>query len=258
MNLINWIEIVSYNGHVREAAIKKLDSPAPSGFFFILLLRRLNDWVENVRIVAREKIIEIGFKTDPELIVKALMLAFRDVNSWQRMKPVDTDVLYQLLSIDLIKIEMRNQIIASESGPQSKILLNILKRSGFDKYLIEISQNSIQPSLRSMVYRILLQKNVLWVNRKEKKWLSLSLRTFKFETFYDQRVVELEYSFENILNSASNDRSSIVRRVAAEFLIKEIDKLDGVAIEMAEKFAKDKSKPVYERGQFALKRLENN
>ncbi|QIJ86939.1 hypothetical protein G3U99_22085 [Vibrio coralliilyticus OCN008] len=57
------------------------------------------------------------------------------------------------------------------------------------------------------------------------------------------------------LLTASNDRSSFVRRVAAEILIKELDNLGSDSSILAEKFAIDRAAAVAERGKFALKKL---
>ncbi|WP_445768131.1 hypothetical protein [Rheinheimera sp.] len=47
----------------------------------------------------------------------------------------------------------------------------------------------------------------------------------------------------------------MVRRVAAEFLIRELEALGDDAKGFAQAFAEDKSSPVSERGRFALKQL---
>jgi hypothetical protein len=58
-----------------------------------------------------------------------------------------------------------------------------------------------------------------------------------------------------LLAKSSLDRSSIVRRVSAEFLIRELEKLGDESMPFAEQFASDKSRAVSERGRFTLKRL---
>jgi len=58
------------------------------------------------------------------------------------------------------------------------------------------------------------------------------------------------------VKKSAEDRSSIVRRISAEILIQEIEALDVIATEYAEKFASDKSDAVSERGLFALRKLE--
>ncbi len=52
------------------------------------------------------------------------------------------------------------------------------------------------------------------------------------------------------------DHVSTVRRVAAEFLIRELDGLGDDALQFARHFAVDESYAVSERGMFALGKLE--
>lgn len=71
------------------------------------------------------------------------------------------------------------------------------------------------------------------------------------------RKLEISTPFLSLLGKSAIDHSSIVRRVAAEFLIRDLEKLGDEAISFAEQSASDKSNPVSERGRFALKRLES-
>ncbi|WP_246019493.1 hypothetical protein [Corallincola spongiicola] len=68
--------------------------------------------------------------------------------------------------------------------------------------------------------------------------------------------MEVETPLLDLLELSSEDRSSIVRRVSAEILIRELGNLDSKARALAERFASDSSHSVSERGDFALKKLE--
>ena len=70
-----------------------------------------------------------------------------------------------------------------------------------------------------------------------------------------ERKLNANIELLDLLKKASDDHSSSVRRVSAEILIRELDNLGTLAKEFAEKFASDKSRPVSERGDFALKKL---
>ena len=72
---------------------------------------------------------------------------------------------------------------------------------------------------------------------------------------YD-RNLSIETHFIDNLKSSAVDKSSVVRRVAGELLIKELEVVGAEAEKMAEKLASDSSPPVSERGKFALKQLE--
>lgn len=60
----------------------------------------------------------------------------------------------------------------------------------------------------------------------------------------------------DLLKRSSEDSSSIVRRVTAEILIRELDNLGIEARVFAERFASDNSHAVSERGEFALRKLD--
>jgi hypothetical protein len=68
--------------------------------------------------------------------------------------------------------------------------------------------------------------------------------------------LEIDTPLINLLKSSSEDRSSIVRRVSAEILIRELGNLGIKARAFAERFALDKSHAVSERGEFALRKLD--
>jgi hypothetical protein len=51
------------------------------------------------------------------------------------------------------------------------------------------------------------------------------------------------------------DRSPVVRRVAAEFLIRELPSLGDDALAFAQRLAADRNPTVAQRGRFALQRL---
>ena len=70
-----------------------------------------------------------------------------------------------------------------------------------------------------------------------------------------ERKLSVETPILDLLKKSAKDRSSIVRRVSAEILIRELDTLGGIGKELADKFASDSSDAVSERGKFALKKL---
>lgn len=49
MGSLRWLDICSADGFRREAALRTLSGGAPGSFLFALVVRRLNDWVPQVR-----------------------------------------------------------------------------------------------------------------------------------------------------------------------------------------------------------------
>jgi len=73
--LLTWLDLISWDGYRREKTLRTLSGAAPNTFFFSLAVRRLNDWVPQVRKAAREKLPDIAIATDPEHVVEALCIA---------------------------------------------------------------------------------------------------------------------------------------------------------------------------------------
>ena len=89
---ITWLDLISWDGYRREKALRALSGAAPNAFFFSLAVRRLNDWVPQVRKAAREKLPEIAGSTDPDYVVEALSIALSNWNSWGRIEEGDKEV----------------------------------------------------------------------------------------------------------------------------------------------------------------------
>jgi hypothetical protein len=62
----------------------------------------------------------------------------------------------------------------------------------------------------------------------------------------------------DVLKAAASDRSSIVRGVASEALVREMNTVGIPTLDLARRFAEDVSSPVAERGKFVLKKLGEN
>ena len=92
-----------------------------------------------------------------------------------------------------------------------------------------------------------------WSDGVRWEWTDKRYCQGHYITIISERKLSQEIPITDLLVRASADRSSIVRRVAAEFLIKELDNLGDTAMAFADTFALDTAKSVSERGQFALK-----
>ncbi|KZN56486.1 hypothetical protein [Pseudoalteromonas luteoviolacea] len=66
-------------------------------------------------------------------------------------------------------------------------------------------------------------------------------------------AINVDIAFSELLKCSAAERSSIVRRVAAEMLNRDLQSLGKEAIQLANVFASDKPSAVAERGKLALK-----
>ncbi len=252
---LTWLDLISWDGYKREKALRTLSGAAPSTFFFSLAIRRLNDWVPQVRQAAREKLPEIVKATNPEFVVDALCIALSNWNSWGRIEDVDKSVLLEIICIDEIAETLISKLISSASGPMPSLFSQLGRTSILDGQLEKIADRAIQPSVRAKAYRSLFEERIVWMEGRKWHWTDIRYCEGRLEAVVSERKLIVKTPFLNLLNKSSVDNSSIVRRVSAEFLIRDFEDLGIHAKGFAERFASDKSNPVSERGRFALNRL---
>ncbi|WP_369310541.1 hypothetical protein [Providencia rettgeri] len=80
-----WLDLCNADGYKRERALKVLTGGAPNSFLLALVFRKLNDWVPEVRIAARNALPLIAEQSDPEVIVDVLFIMLPYWNSWGRI-----------------------------------------------------------------------------------------------------------------------------------------------------------------------------
>lgn len=254
-DLLTWLDLISWDGYKREKTLRTLSGAAPNAFFFSLAIRRLNDWVPQVRQAAREKLPEIVKATNAEFVVEALCIALSNWNSWGRIEDVDKNVLLEIICRDEVAEALISKLISSASGPMPSLFSQLGRTSILDSYLEEIAERAIQPSVRAKAYRSLFERRIVWMEGRRWHWTDIRYCEGRLEAVVSERKLIVETPFLELLKKSSADYSSIVRRVSAEFLIRDLEELGNHAKGFAERFASDKSNSVSERGQFALKKL---
>ncbi|AZQ10425.1 hypothetical protein [Shewanella khirikhana] len=254
--LVTWLDLISWDGYKREKALRTLSGPAPNTFIFSLAVRRLNDWVPQVRKAAREKLFEIARSTDPEYVVEALCVTIFNWNSWGRIEEAGKEVLLEIICEEEIAKSLRSKLITSASGPMSSLFSQVGRTAILDGKIEEIAKSAIQPSVRAKAYRSLFEGRVAWIEGRRWVWTDIRYCEGRLEPIVCERKLEVDTPLIELLKKSSEDRSSIVRRVSAEILIRELDNLGIKARCFAERFASDKSQAVSERGVFAIRALD--
>lgn len=254
--LVTWLDLISWDGYKREKALLALSGAAPNTFFFSLAVRRLNDWVPQVRKAARDKLPEIARSTDPKYVVDALCVALSNWHSWGRIEDADKEVILEIISENQIAKSLRSKLIKSASGPMPSLFSQLGRTKILDGHIEEIAKSAIQPSVRAKAYRSLFEGRIVWIEGRKWVWTNIRYGEGRLKPIVGERKLEIETPLEELLKKSSEDRSSIVRRVSAEILIRELDKPGIKARVFAEHFASDNSHAVSERGEFALRKLD--
>ena len=254
--ILTWLDLISWDGYKREKTIRTLSGAAPNSFFFALAIRRLNDWVPQVREAAREKIPSFVDDSDPKYVVDALCATLSNWNSWGRIEKKDKDVLLEIISKKKIGNALKDKIISSSSGPMASLMAQVGRTPVLDDYLNEIAESAVQPSVRAKAFRSQFEKRMVWLEGRKFVWTDIRCCEGRVKPIIGERDISVGIAFSELLEKSSADASSIVRRVAAEMLIRELENIGQKSIRLANFFASDKSSAVAERGRFALKKLE--
>jgi hypothetical protein len=253
--LMTWLDLISWDGYRREKSLRALSGAAPNTFFFSLAVRRLNDWVPQVREAARGKLIEMAKSTDPKYVVEALCIALLNWNSWGRIEEKDREILFQIICEKKIAELLRYKLISSASGPMPSLFSQLGRTPILDGSFEKIANFAVQPSVRAKAYRSLFEGRIVWMEGRKWEWTDKRYCEGRLKPIVAERKLDTNIELLDLLKKSADDHSSIVRRVSVEILIRELDNLGPLAREFAEKFASDKCHPVSERGDFALKKL---
>jgi hypothetical protein len=252
---LTWIDVASWDGYVRERVLRTLSGPVPNGFFFGLALRRLNDWVPEVRAAAREKLPLLARDSTPEHVAEALCAMLSKWTSWGRLEEVDRQVLVTLLELPKIDELVKHKVMSAAAGPMAFMLSQVTRSKVLDEHLLDISRKAVQPSVRAFACRALLAGKVVWVKKQQWAWTDVSACKGRMQKILDERSLEAPHASLALLASTLADPSPIVRRVAGEVLVREAANFGDAALPLVRQLAADPSPGLAERGAFILRSL---
>lgn len=250
-----WIDLCNGDGFKRERTLRTLTGSAPNSFFFALAVRRLNDWVPQVRAAAREKLMSIAIASNPDDVTSVLMSTLPHWNSWGRMEASDKQALLEIASIEAVACSLKSQIISTASGPLAEVLAQMGRTSVLDASLPEIARKAVQPAVRAKAYRALLDGRMVWLEGRKWEWTDVRYCKGHLKAIHGSRTISITCPKEEALRAAIADRSAFVRGVAGTALMQTSEELGTLAFELATTLASDKHPSLSARGNFLLKSL---
>ncbi len=253
----SWLDLCNADGRRREAALRVATGGAPTAFVLAIAFRRLNDWVPQVRAAARDTLPEVALNSEPQDVANALWSLLAHWTTWGRMEAGDREAVAAIASNERVSLALKSKIMDATAGPAATVLAQYARSASLDSCLKEFAQGAVQPAVRARAFRWLFLGHVTWVAGYKWKWTDLAYCKGKLEPIVETRVIPTKQPFLPTLHSAMADRSPFVRRIAAEFLIRELHLLGENALPLAQRIAADVSPSVAERGNFALKQLKN-
>ena len=250
-----WMSVASANGYERENGILGIRSGAPNAIFLALLVRRLNDWVPQVRAAAEKKIVAIAKDTDPHIVATVLCTMLSRWNSWRRWSNSEKHKLIELVELEQVSIAICERIKSSFSGPMALVLSQACRCEALDKELPAIAIEAVQPAVRAKAYRMLLEQKAIWLEGRKWKWTDIRYSEGRYVPTLGERKLQISAPVCSTIENALKDQSVAVRRVGAEKFIQNLDGFGSRAEAIAIEIGSDKSNSVAERGRFAQRSL---
>jgi hypothetical protein len=247
-----WFDLFSADGFRRERALTQLDSSPPSRFLFSVLLRRLNDWVPQVREAAREAIYRVLHTMPPAEVAEAMWLVLPVRKSWGRITQADDEVLNDAVDFPGVAVALSEKLLSESIGPAATVLRQASRRPTLDRFLPALADRAKQPAVRSLAYRMLFDGKAVWPEGWQWKWIDKSMGLRTKEPKLAERHISQEVDLDLTLQAAAMDRAAVVRRVAGDYLIAHRSDLDESRLKLAQMLAADRSRSVASRGRFVL------
>jgi hypothetical protein len=206
------------NGYIREEAFKNLQQLPSSPFFVAALVYRMNDWVAPVRLAAEECAKRILPTVPANIVVRALPFLLGRIDSWTRWNEIPNIVLSTLTRVDCEK-ELAF-LLARPNDIRASAVRTALRLGLLDNHILDLAQTAKRPEHRAVILKSLINSEVTWVKYYGKKWVDKSYNISRRVPILGHRPLNTTRSIEDLIRLGAEDQSSLVKKIAANGLVK--------------------------------------
>jgi hypothetical protein len=239
------------DGHLREAALEKLQGALSGPFMVVGVASRLNDWVPEVREAARRCAERVFPETSTEILAAAAIVLMDRRESWRRWRR-EREALDGMLARQDVLDRLATVIAASSHGHTCAILRLAIREPGMDRHLMGLFHLAAQPSVRALALSWLIEGRARWIVGRRKRWIDQRYTLWKWVPEFAGREVERPWPIEALIEAGGRDRSVRVRKVAAEGLVLHRATVVGMD-DLLQAFLQDRNPWVRDCAEFVLR-----
>jgi hypothetical protein len=243
------------DGYVREAALHTISGPIQSPFYFAAICWRLNDWALSVRSAALA-CAGRTFSETPALVVAEAKIALQvRMGGWGRWRheKLAVDRVFSRADVEAIFL---NTLLGSGDGGTIRLVREALRSPDFDHNLAKLAMSAKLPHLRAVALKVLLSGFVSWRTGYDWTWENKIYGRKRRIAVIQKRPVSSTVSIMALIEHAAGDRSSLVRKIAADGLIDHWQSLANRDV-ILERLSGDPSPAVRERVDYISRKLIN-
>ena len=255
---IGWLMMFHENGYVRHLAMEVMEamkSLPNCPFEVAAVIYRMNDWVENVRAASRTYVVRNFSLADPTVLAESAFFLLPQIRKFSRWEKESQGIVEQCFYRPEVLAALQEKLMQPRGGKIGSFLRTLLQRPDFDGYLEGLALNAVMPIVRAVATETLLLERARWFVAYrydyDDKFFGISSRVAESAT----RKIEVEYSMDNVLEGAASDRSVLVRKLAAGYLIANRENMTPKMRGILGKLRSDQSSAVAERIEFLDKKL---
>ena len=213
-----WLFLFHPNGHIREAALRHINTPPRSSFFLSALAWRLNDWVEQVRQAAKHCIERIGAGVSPEIAAETGLYLLSRRLVWERWRN-EAAALDRILAREDVIVAIADRLRTQTNGPMAACLRNALQHPGIDRHLPVLAARAVQPSVRAVAYQCLISSKARWQIGYEWIWIDRVYGLRKRIPAFETRELLRDCAADKYIADGLLDKSAFVRKIVADAMI---------------------------------------
>ena len=240
------------NGRVREAALDHLDV-GNSPYLVCALALRLNDWAGPVRHAAMDCAERALPPVDPKTLATAAWELLPRRASWARGSGDAFVVLDAALTRPDVVRQIVEQAISQPTGKGMQVVAELSRHPAIDPFLPTLMQKAVQPGIRAMAARFLIDGFASWPDGWSVKAGHAFGETRRVRQYGRRPLTTVAPPAETI-HAAAHDRSFVVRATAADGLVRHRSILPDPR-SLAELIARDPHAAVRQRAEFVLAEL---
>ncbi|MEC4589423.1 MULTISPECIES: hypothetical protein [Nitrospirillum] len=216
---LEYLFLFHRDGHLRQAALDKIDQAPPGVFWIAAIAYRQNDWAPAVRAAARRCVVRVATHVGPEGLADAAYFLLARVPTWGRWR-LEPHVHPE--NLFLVRPEMADalahRIGRAVAGPAGSILRQALRQPYLDGHLPALAVGAVQPIVRMVALHTLIEGQAAWPEGWSREMINKPFNIYRPVRLYATRPVVCPATKTCYLEQAARDRSVVVRRLAAATL----------------------------------------
>jgi hypothetical protein len=138
------------------------------------------------------------------------------------------------------------------TGSLATLMRNALRYPGIDEHLPRLAANAVQPSVRAIAYQCLITGKANWQVGFDWVWVDKIYGVGRNIPKLASREIKAAGPAGDRIRAAAHDRSSIVRKIAADALIADRAQSPDSAALIA-RLAKDRNSAIRSRADYLLR-----